>query len=111
MAVTFGLHLDILEAGRTHDEIHVRWAAGTPLLPDFRLTVRLRIAGSGTRVLVEGAYRAPFGRLGRLFDQLVGWHIARMSVRDFTRRIASSLEARERDWGARVGSPLAERLS
>jgi hypothetical protein len=109
MAVTFGLHLDILEAGRTHDEIRVRWVSGTPLLPEFRGTVRLRIAGSGTLVLVEGSYRVSFDGLGRLFDQLVGSHIARMSVRDFTRRIASSLEARERVWRARVGSPLAER--
>jgi hypothetical protein len=107
-AVTFGLHRDTLEAGRTHDEICVRWTAGTPLLPEFRGTVRFRIAGSGARVLVEGSYRAPFGTLGRMLDYFVGRHLAQMIVRDFTRRIVSFLEARERDWRARIASPLGD---
>ena len=108
MAVTFCLHRDIREAGRRHNEIRVRWVSGTPLLPEFHGTVRLRIAGSGTLVLVEGSYRAPFDGLGRLFDQLVGSHIARSSVRDLTHRIARSLEARERDWRARIRHPLSD---
>lgn len=76
---------------------------GRPLLPHFHGTVRFRIAGSATRVLVEGSYRPPFGSLGRLFDHLVGCHIARASVRDLARRLADYLEARERDWLTGVG--------
>jgi hypothetical protein len=102
VAVTFGLHIDVAEAGRPHDEIRMRWTAGTPLLPDFRGTLRFRIAGQGTDVFVEGRYRVPFGRLGRLFDRLIGCHIARASLGDLARRLADALESNERAWRARV---------
>jgi hypothetical protein len=101
VAVTFGLHADATEAGRPHEEIRLRWNAGTPLLPDFRGTLRFRIAGPGTDVLVEGTYRAPFGALGRAFDDVVGRHIARASIGDLARRIATALETSERAWRSR----------
>jgi len=107
VAVTFGLHLDVAEAGRRHDEIHLSWSAGTPMLPDFRGTLRFRIAGSGTEVLVEGSYRVPFGVLGSLFDDVVGRHIARASIGDLTRRIADALEVQERAWRAAHPAPIA----
>lgn len=102
VAVTFGLHADVAELGRSHDEIQIRWNAGTALLPDFRGTLRFRIAGSGTDVLVEGKYRAPFGALGGLFDGVIGRHIARASVGDLARRLADALETNERAWRSRV---------
>lgn len=101
-AVTFSLHFDLREAGRKHDEIHVRWSSRTRLLPNFRGTIRYRIAGSGTHLIVEGSYYVKFGPLGRLFDQLVGHYIAQTSMRDFTHRIANFLEASNRNWLARV---------
>lgn len=104
VALTFGMHMDVVETGRAHDEIRLHWTTGTPLLPDFRGTVRFRIDGSGTVVLVEGSYRAPFGVLGRAFDALAGRHIAAASVRDLTRRLADHLEAREREWRTRTPS-------
>jgi hypothetical protein len=72
MAVAFALQADVVEAGRAHQEFRVRWTAGTPLLPNFRGTVRFRIAGPETRVIVDGSYEAPFGVLGRIFDHLIG---------------------------------------
>jgi hypothetical protein len=102
VAVTFGLHVDVTDAGRPHDEIRLRWTSGTALLPDFRGTLRFRIAGAGTDVLVEGTYRVPLGSLGRLFDDVAGRHIANASLGDFVRRIADTLEANERAWRARV---------
>jgi hypothetical protein len=103
VAVTFGLHADVTETGRSHDEIRLRWNAGTPLLPDFRGTLRFRIAGPGTDVLVEGTYHAPFGALGSVFNELIGHHIAEASLSDLARRIAEALEASERAWRSRVG--------
>ena|ERR1700678_4228772 len=94
----------ITEAGRTHDEIRVRWSTGTPLLPDFHGTVRMRIAGTATRILVDGGYHPPFGVFGRLFDWLIGAYIARASVSDLSHRIASYLQEREQDWLARANS-------
>jgi hypothetical protein len=98
VAVTFGLHYDLADAGRPHDEIRLRWTAGTPCLPDFRGTLRFRIAGTETDLLVEGSYRIPFGKVGRIFDNLAGRHIARSSLSDLTRRIAAALGTSERDW-------------
>jgi hypothetical protein len=98
VAITFGLHYDVAEAGRRHDEIRLRWSAGTPLLPDFRGTLRFRIAGTGTDLLVEGSYRIPFGTFGGLFDNLVGRHVAHASLRDLIRRIAGACETSERAW-------------
>jgi hypothetical protein len=102
VAVTFGLHVDVTEPGRPHDEIRLRWTAGTPLLPDFRGTLRFRIAGQGTDVLVAGTYRVPFGPLGRIFDDIIGHRIAEASVGDLARRIADALETSERAWRARA---------
>lgn len=100
VAMTFELHCDVTEVGRQHDEIRLRWSTGSPLLPDFRGTLRFRINGSGTDVLVEGSYRIPFGRPGRLFDSVAGRHIARASVGDLARRIAAALEANQHAWRA-----------
>jgi hypothetical protein len=103
----FGIHSDGTEAGRAHDEIRVRWSSGTWLLPEFHGTVRLRISGLGTRVLVDGSYHAPFGVSGRIFDSLVGAYIARASVSDLAHRIAVYLEEREKEWRARVAIPAS----
>jgi hypothetical protein len=100
--LSFGLHLDIAEAGRSHDEIRMHWKSGTFLLPDFHGTLRFRIAGSGTDVIVAGAYSVPFGAFGRIFDQIVGRHIAESSLRDLARRIADALESSERAWRLRI---------
>jgi hypothetical protein len=100
--LSFGLHLDVAEEGRAHDEIRMHWKSGTFLLPDFHGTLRFRIAGSGTDVLVVGAYSVPFGALGRLFDHIVGRYIAECSLRDLARRIAEALERSERAWRLRI---------
>ena len=103
----FGIHSDGTEPGRAHDEIRVRWSSGTWLLPAFHGTVRLRISGLGTRVLVEGSYHPPFGIIGRLFDYLVGTQIARASVSDLAHRVAVYLEERESVWRARIVVPVS----
>jgi hypothetical protein len=102
VAVTFGLHVDVADGGRTHDEVRMRWNAGTPLLPDFRGSIRFRIASAGTDLLIEGTYSVPFGAAGRLFDDVLGARIARASLRDLARRIADALEKNERAWRSRV---------
>jgi hypothetical protein len=102
VTVTFGLHLDETEIGRPHDEIRLSWRAGTPLLPDFNGTLRFRIAGQGTDVIVAGTYRVPLGALGRVFDDVIGHRIAVATMGDLAHRIAQALEANERAWRARV---------
>jgi hypothetical protein len=100
VAMSFGVHYDVAEIGRKHDEIRLQWTAGTPFLPDFSGTVRFRIDGPNTRVLVDGAYRAPFGAAGGVFDALIGAYLARASIADLAQRIAAYLERRQAAWRA-----------
>lgn len=98
---SFGLAIDVAEAGRSHDEIRLRWASGSRLFPNFRGTVRFRIERTSTRVLVDGSYTPPLGRIGAAFDRLIGRHVAARTLDDLAGRIAHALERREREWEAR----------
>jgi hypothetical protein len=100
VSLTFGLRSDIADDGRAHDEIRLRWRSGVMLLPDFHGTIRFRIDGARTAVLVEGSYAPPFGAFGRLFDRIVGRAIARGSVHDLATRLAAHLSRREATWRA-----------
>jgi hypothetical protein len=101
VTLTFGVHSDIADDGRRHDEVRVRWQSGVRFLPDFRGTIRFRIDGNRTRILVEGTYAPPFGALGAAFDRLAGGSIARASMQDLADRIATHLTRREGEWRLR----------
>ena len=98
VAVTFGLHFDVTEGGRSHDEIRFHWESGSRLLPDFKGTLRFRINGGGTQIVLEGAYVAPLGTFGRAFDRIIGSHVARSTLHDLGERIARYLAARQQSW-------------
>jgi hypothetical protein len=100
VALTFGLHEDVLEGGRRHDEVRLRWKSGSQLLPDFHGTLRFRIEAARTRVLLEGSYDVPLGVLGRLFDRVAGRRIARASLQEVADHIALHLTQCERAWRA-----------
>jgi hypothetical protein len=104
VTLTFGLHEDVLEDGRRHDEVRFRWRSGSPWLPDFHGTLRFRIEALRTRVLLEGSYDAPLGVAGRIFDRLIGGRLAHASLQEVATRIARHLSDRERDW--RAAHPL-----
>lgn len=96
--LNFGRRSDPQERGRRHDELVLHWTSGSPLLPDFNGTIAFRIAAPDTRVIVEGAYRPPFGLAGRAFDALAGRRIARATIRDLVDHLAADAETRERAW-------------
>jgi hypothetical protein len=103
VAVSFGVRADVTDRGRSHDEVLLRWCGRSRLLPDFRGTVRMRIAGHRTRVIVEGEYVPPGGMLGVVFDVLLGRWIAHASLADLAARLAASLGEQERRWRAAAG--------
>ena len=106
VAISFGIHRDVVEPGRGHDEVRFWWTSGSRFLPDFRGTMRFRIDGGGTRILVEGEYTVPFGLPGRWFDLAIGRHMARASLQELADRVARYLEERQRSWrAAHTGSP------
>jgi hypothetical protein len=102
---SFGLAVDVVEEGRKHDEIRLRWTSGSKLFPNFRGTVRFRIEQTATRVVVDGTYAPPLGWLGSTFDRWIGRHIAARSLDDLAGRIARALERREREWEAAHPAP------
>jgi hypothetical protein len=99
--LTFALHPDEAEDGRLHDAMMVEWEAGTRLFPQFHGTLRMRIASvETTRLVLEGAYRPPLGRLGIIFDRLVGRRIARATMLDLLGRLVVRMEHREGEFRA-----------
>jgi hypothetical protein len=103
---SFGLAIDLVEEGRRHDEIRLRWSSGSKLFPNFRGTVRFRIEQTFTRVLVDGSYAPPLGVLGAAFDRFIGRHLAARTLDDLAGRIARALEKREREWEAAHPAPV-----
>lgn len=100
VALSFGIHEDVLEEGRRHDELRFRWQSGSRLLPDFRGTMRFRIEVLRTRVHVAGGYTVPLGVVGSCFDQLVGKWLARASLQELADRVAAYLGECESTWRA-----------
>ena len=96
--LSFGIAIDLLEGGRPHDEIRLRWSSGSKLFPNFRGTVRFRIEQTFTRVVIDGSYAPPLGGIGAAFDCWIGRHVATRTVDDLAQRIALALERREREW-------------
>ncbi len=98
VSLSFGIHEDILEAGRPHDELRFHWSSGSLLLPNFRGTMRFRIESLRTGVYVDGGYTPPLGAIGHLFDQTIGKRLARASLQELADRIAAYLSDSESNW-------------
>lgn len=95
---SFGLSEDVTDKGRRHEEILLRWSGGSRFYPDFSGTVRFRIEHLHTRIMIEGAYRPPFGRVGKVFDSFAGRWIAERTLGDLATRISVELETKEQQW-------------
>ena len=98
VAMTFSLAPDETEPGRSHDEVLVRWNSGVPLLPDFRGSIRYRIAGLRTLVRIDVVYKPPLGTLGAMFDRIIGKWLATRTINDLLRRIKTRLEKQQSEW-------------
>lgn len=96
--LTFTVRNDTDERGRSHDELCVRWAARAPLVPHFVIdgTVRFRIAGSCTRLVLDASYAPPPTALGRILDAVLGHRVAVKICRDLLGHVAAELTERER---------------
>ena len=97
---SFVVRNDTKERGRSHGELFVQWAARAPLLPRLFIhgTLRFRIAGSRTRLVLDASYVPPGALLGRIFDAVVGHRVAVKMCRDLVRRIAGELTEHEQAW-------------
>lgn len=101
---SFGTRSDSTEPGRAHDEIMLTWRGGTRWLPDFKGTLRMRIASPNTLLLLDGHYIPPGGSLGALFDFLIGNRIATNTADTLLGAIAQALTDREAAWRAKTNA-------
>jgi hypothetical protein len=99
---SFGTQSDDSEPGRAHDEITLTWHAGTTWLPDFKGSLRMRIASPRTLLILDGTYVPPGGALGAFFDALIGNRIATGTAASLLAAIAQALTDRERAWRAQT---------
>lgn len=100
VTLSFGIHADVLERGRRHDEVRFHWQSGSRLIPNFRGTMRFRIESLRTRVHVDGGYTIPFGAVGYCFDRTIGKRLARASLQELADRVAAYLADCESKWRA-----------
>lgn len=88
---------DLTDQTRIHDALVLKWQAPSPLLPlpVMQGLVTVRPSGPVTELRMEGNYTPPLGALGRLFDRLVGMHIAQRTVNRFLDELGALVE---REW-------------
>lgn len=97
VAVNFRRQRDRTEAGRVHDEIAFNWNARSHWLPDFHGILRFRIESLRTRVILSGEYQPPLGRVGAVFDRLIGRRLSVATSRDLVNLLLQVLHTR---WAA-----------
>lgn len=84
---------DFTDSVRRHEALEFRWRPRVSAFPSARalLTVRPH-APQGTELQFSIAYRAPFAGLGRLFDALIGRHLAWITGGLLVRRLRLEIE-------------------
>ncbi len=93
------------------DSVHLalRWEAtgpGSALFPALDADIAITpAAGRGTRLTIDGVYRAPMGTIGASLDQAVLSHVAAATIRDFAGRVARALSALAADSGPAGHAP------
>lgn len=85
---------DFTDSVRRHDALQFSWHPKSAFLPAGRalLTVRPH-APQGTQLKFSIAYVPPLGVLGRVFDFLVGQHIAARTCYQLLHRLKAEIES------------------
>lgn len=85
---------DYTDETRVHDALTVHWRARAGLpIPEMNGLLTVRPNGPVTRLRMDGRYEPPFRFLGRIFDDLIGRHAARRTIRRFLHELRGFIEA------------------
>ncbi len=80
---------------RDSAHLALRWQAtgpGSALFPALDADIEIApAAGTGTRLTIDGVYRAPMGTIGAGLDQAVLSRVAAATIRDFAGRVAKAI--------------------
>lgn len=96
---------DHTDQTRIHDALTLRWKARARIpVPLMRGLITVRPNGPATELRMEGTYAPPLGLLGRIFDGIIGKHIAQRTVERFLDELRDFVE---REW--RIERQLTDR--
>ncbi len=87
---------DHTDTTRIHDALTIHWHARSWFpLPVMRGLITVRPNGASTELRMEGSYAAPLGLPGRIFDRIIGRHIAQRTMNRFLDDVH---DFAEREW-------------
>ena len=90
---------DYTDTVRHHEALLLAWQPPhRNLFPNFRGVFTVRPKRGGAWLRLQGEYSPPLGRMGALFDALVGRLVARQTMARFLKEIACAVEHK---WRAR----------
>jgi hypothetical protein len=89
---------DRTDLSRRHDALALSWKPNLRLFPAFEGSVTVRPHFSGSMLALEGCYQPPGGRLGRIFDHVVGEMLAYGTMDQLLRRLRQYIERRYRQY-------------
>lgn len=85
---------DFTDETRIHEALVLHWKARAKIpVPEMNGLLTVRPNGQLTQLRMEGQYEPPLGFPGRLFDLLVGQHIAGRTIRLFLAELRTFIEA------------------
>lgn len=75
---------DTTDQARVHDALHLRWEAPSRFpLPVMHGLITVRPRAPVTELHMEGTYVPPLGPLGKVFDRIIGCHLAQRTMNGF----------------------------
>jgi hypothetical protein len=77
-----------------HDELKMRWTpiGGGPL-PTFNGSLKMHPEGGKTELVLAGEYEPPMGKMGEVFDAVIGKRIAEATAQALLHQLKENIEA------------------
>ncbi len=88
---------DLSDSARKHDAHLIAWRPqNRTMFPDFCGVLTVRPEGRGAFLHLQGQYEPPFGRVGKVFDFVVGRAVARHTMQHLLGELGDDIEAEYR---------------
>lgn len=92
---------DAADLTRKHEALEIAWRAPTTLLPDLHALLTVRPQAPGSRLFFTADYTPPLGRVGKVFDALIGRHIAHATFTSLLARLTRDIERQHAEFSQR----------
>lgn len=92
---------DTADLARRHEALEIAWRAPNPLLPDLHALLTVRPQAPGSRLFFTADYTPPLGRVGKVFDALIGRYIAHATFTSLLARLTRDIERQHEEFSER----------